>query len=175
MHRFVWDLRYPRPNALKYDYSIAAVWTVGTPIVPMGPLVMPGKYKIVLSIEGKNFTQELNVKLDPRIEINTNDLQNQLTLALQIQNTLSNTVKLYNDVNSEMKKDRRKIKLESIEYLSQIVVEITEVSRVISGLASSIQTADAAPTQGQNNLFNEYRKQFEQLEKKWIDFKMTID
>ena len=42
MHRFVWDLRYQRPSAIGYSYSIAAVWPRGHPIAPQGPLVLPG-------------------------------------------------------------------------------------------------------------------------------------
>ena len=63
MHRFVWDLRYPRPNALRYNYSIAAVWTVGTPVIPLGPLVMPGKYKVVLTVNGNDFQESLILSL----------------------------------------------------------------------------------------------------------------
>src|SRR5262249_43331554 len=37
MHRFVWNLRYPRPHALDFGYSIAATWAHGTPIEPSGP------------------------------------------------------------------------------------------------------------------------------------------
>src|SRR6185369_2359164 len=41
MHRFVWDLRYPRPPAPSYSYTIAAVRTAGTPVEPTGPFVLP--------------------------------------------------------------------------------------------------------------------------------------
>ncbi len=51
MHRFVWDLRYPRPDALSYDYSIAGVWHEGTPIDPRGPLALPGRYSVSLAVE----------------------------------------------------------------------------------------------------------------------------
>ncbi len=167
MHRFVWDLRFPRPKALQYEYSIAAVWTVGTPIVPLGPLVMPGIYKIVLSVNGKDYIKELTVKLDPRIKISTSDLLKQLVLAQQIQKTSNSTVDLYDNVNNEIKNDSGNLPHDTLENLKQLKTKIANVSRIISGLASSIQTADAAPTQGQNNLYNEYKKQFEELEKKW--------
>ena len=75
MHRFLWNLRYPRPEALHYEYSIAAVWTVGTPVEPMGPLVMPGKYKVVLTVNGKDYSQNLNVKLDPRVKVSESALK----------------------------------------------------------------------------------------------------
>src|SRR5215469_9020963 len=38
-HRFVWNLRYPRPLSVGYDYSIAAVYGRGGEVLPDGPLV----------------------------------------------------------------------------------------------------------------------------------------
>src|SRR5204863_7801326 len=40
-HRFVWDLRYPRPRAPQYEYSIAAVHGLDTTLLPAGPLAPP--------------------------------------------------------------------------------------------------------------------------------------
>ena len=36
MHRFIWDLRYKRPPALKYDYGISGLWMKGTPLKTRG-------------------------------------------------------------------------------------------------------------------------------------------
>jgi len=66
-HRFVWDLRYPRPPALEYDYSIAAVFEKGGAILPQGPLVLPGNYLVKLSAGGKTVSEPLKVMLDPRV------------------------------------------------------------------------------------------------------------
>ena len=41
-HRFVWDLRYERPRADRYEYMIAAVFGEDTPLEPRGPLVAAG-------------------------------------------------------------------------------------------------------------------------------------
>ena len=174
MHRFVWDLRYPRPEALQYEYSIAAVWTLGTPILPRGPLVLPGKYKIVLTIDERDYTQELDVKLDPRIKITTSDLRKQLDLAQEVQKTLNKTVELYNQVKAEIKNDSAAALPGSNERIKQFSLDIVAISSALSGFASSVQTADAAPTQGQQDLFNEYNIKFTELEKKWEDFRNKI-
>jgi hypothetical protein len=62
----VWDLRYPRPLALSYDYSISANTTLGGDVLPQGPLVLPGRYQVVLSVDGKTWKEPLTVKPDPR-------------------------------------------------------------------------------------------------------------
>ncbi|EQD31610.1 glycosyl hydrolase BNR repeat-containing protein, partial [mine drainage metagenome] len=41
MHRFVWNLRYARPPAISYQYSMAAVWGENTPTAVDGPFVLP--------------------------------------------------------------------------------------------------------------------------------------
>ncbi len=80
MHRFVWDLRYPPPNAPRDDYPISAI--VGdTPRQPRGPAVAPGAYTVKLTAGSKTFTQPLTLKLDPRIKA---DLSLQHTLSMRI-------------------------------------------------------------------------------------------
>lgn len=66
-HRFIWDLRYPRPPALSYDYSIAAVAGIGGDVMPEGGLVLPGNYTLVLAAGGQTWKQSLSVKMDPRV------------------------------------------------------------------------------------------------------------
>ena len=80
MHRFLWDLRYPPPNAPRDEYPISAI--VGdTPRHPRGPAVAPGAYTVKLTAGAKSFVQPLTVKLDPRIKA---DLTLQHTLSMRI-------------------------------------------------------------------------------------------
>jgi photosystem II stability/assembly factor-like uncharacterized protein len=80
MHRFVWDLRYPPPEALSHEYPIAAV-VHDTPAEPLGPLVLPGNYQVKLTAGGQTFAQPLEVKMDPRVRTSADGLAQQLKLA----------------------------------------------------------------------------------------------
>jgi photosystem II stability/assembly factor-like uncharacterized protein len=80
MHRFVWDLRYPPPDALSHEYPISAV-VHDTPPEPLGPLVLPGTYQVKLTAFGQSFTQPLEVRMDPRVRTHPNSLAGQLKLA----------------------------------------------------------------------------------------------
>jgi len=80
MHRFVWDLRYPPPEALNHEYPIAAV-VHDTPAEPLGPLVLPGTYRVKVTADGRTFTQPLEVKMDPRVRTPAEGLAQQLQLA----------------------------------------------------------------------------------------------
>jgi photosystem II stability/assembly factor-like uncharacterized protein len=68
MHRWIWDLRRPRPLAVHDDYPINAV-PHDTPPTPEGARVLPGTYTVALVIDGKRLTQKLDVKIDPRIKL----------------------------------------------------------------------------------------------------------
>jgi len=83
MHRFVWDLRYLAPPALKHEYPIAAIYR-DTPLRPYGPSIVPGEYSIRLAVRGRTYARQLTVKMDPRIKASTADLASQLELEQSI-------------------------------------------------------------------------------------------
>src|SRR5206468_3819608 len=66
-HRWIWDLRRPRPKAVTYNYSIAAVWGLNTPLDPRGQFVEPGRYTAVLTVNGQQQTATFDVLADPRV------------------------------------------------------------------------------------------------------------
>jgi photosystem II stability/assembly factor-like uncharacterized protein len=82
MHRFVWDLNYPVPKALRFDYPISAIYH-DTPLAPLGPTVLPGTYSAKLTVVGTAYTQSIKVKLDPRIKTPAAGLEQQFALSLQ--------------------------------------------------------------------------------------------
>lgn len=81
MHRFVWDLHYPRPDWVPPSFPIAAVYRA-TPPEPMGPVVMPGEYTVKLTVDGKTSSQPLTVKMDPRVKTTEEGLQQQFELSM---------------------------------------------------------------------------------------------
>jgi hypothetical protein len=59
LHRVNWDLRYPLPyTAAEEDESWFGV--------PKGTFVMPGTYTVKLTARGKDLTQPVQVRVDPR-------------------------------------------------------------------------------------------------------------
>ena len=73
-HRFVWDLRHTPPPGTERSYAIAAVLH-NTPPGPDGPFVHPGKYTIRLNVDGTVLQRQIEVMLDPRVQIPAEDLQ----------------------------------------------------------------------------------------------------
>jgi photosystem II stability/assembly factor-like uncharacterized protein len=83
MHRFIWDLRYPPPDALNHEYPISAIYR-DTPREPLGVIVLPGQYSVTLTVAGHPYTQPLSVKMDPRVMTPRAELKQQFDLAMKI-------------------------------------------------------------------------------------------
>ncbi len=80
-HRFVWDLRYTPPQDARRQFSISAVYKK-TPSGPQGPFVHPGKYKVRLRVDGQTQEKEIEVKMDPRVDIGEEDLRLQTNYSM---------------------------------------------------------------------------------------------
>ena len=79
MHRFVWDLRHPPPDALEHEYPIAAI-VHDTPKLPLGPAALPGRYMVRLTAGERRLTQPLLVTMDPRSKASLADLTRQFEM-----------------------------------------------------------------------------------------------
>ncbi len=81
-HRFVWDLRREPPPGARRQFAIAAVLE-NTPSGPHGPFVHPVEYTVRLTVDGQVQEQALEVRLDPRVEIDDESLQQQTDFSLR--------------------------------------------------------------------------------------------
>ncbi|MEK7728008.1 MAG: glycoside hydrolase, partial [candidate division KSB1 bacterium] len=73
-HRFVWDLRHEPPPGSEREFAIAAVYR-RTPSGPLGPFVPPGSYTVRLNVDGVILERPLDIRLDPRVRLDAEDLQ----------------------------------------------------------------------------------------------------
>ena len=83
-HRFVWNLRMPRPLAGGYEYSIAAIDGDDTPLLPQGMLVAPGRYQAVLRVEGRDYRAAFTVQADPRVAVDSGAVQDAMALSAKV-------------------------------------------------------------------------------------------
>ncbi|HEY1528329.1 MAG TPA: glycoside hydrolase [Candidatus Angelobacter sp.] len=80
MHRFLWDMHYPNVPGVEAEYPIAAI-PHNTAPQPTGPWAMPGQYTVVLTANGKSYSQPLTIKMDPRVKTPLAGLQQQFKLS----------------------------------------------------------------------------------------------
>jgi photosystem II stability/assembly factor-like uncharacterized protein len=90
MHRWVWDLHYPAPEATRHEYPIAAI-PGDTPRLPLGPTALPGIYTARLTADGKSYTAPFVVKIDPRVKISAAELEKKFDTEKRLAALLSQT------------------------------------------------------------------------------------
>jgi hypothetical protein len=83
LHRFVWDLRYARPNVTNFSFPISAIPGRTVP-EPLGPFVSPGAYTVRLTVDGDTVTQPVRVRMDPRVRTPAAVLSARDSLQLQV-------------------------------------------------------------------------------------------
>ncbi len=102
-NRVNWDLRYDDPPAFKHTFEINANPGL-TPPSPQGPLVLPGRYTLRLTVDGKRYTQTVTVKNDPRSPATLADLRAQHALQMEIYRGLAQSWDWYHQLAAERAK-----------------------------------------------------------------------
>jgi photosystem II stability/assembly factor-like uncharacterized protein len=100
-HRFAWDLRREPPTGARRQFAIAAVLE-NTPSGPHGPFVHPGRYTLRLTADGQIQEQALEVRLDPRVEIDDLSLQQQTDFSLRCYLGYLKAQEMRQEVEAEM-------------------------------------------------------------------------
>ncbi|MDN5865243.1 MAG: glycoside hydrolase, partial [Gammaproteobacteria bacterium] len=170
-HRFVWNLRWPRPPAITYHYSISAVWPGDTPLVPQGGLAVPGHYTVTLEVDGRQYTQPLTIRLDPRVQISTRALAANHALEYRISAMLERAIDAYDASGERLAKLRNQGEEERIKLLEawrdQGPYSLRAVAGALDTLATKLEMSDAAPTEGQQAVFAVYGKKLDALLARW--------
>lgn len=83
MHRFLWDMHYTPVPDVEPEFPMSATYR-NTPPTATSPWVAPGNYTVVLTVDGKSFTEPLTVEVDPRVKASATDLQEQFDLSWQL-------------------------------------------------------------------------------------------
>ena len=91
LHRTEWNLRWARPSAIEYNYSIGTAAGTDTPITPEGPLALPGVYHLTLHAGAREDHADLAVKKDPRGVASDADLAASLALSQDLTVGLAKT------------------------------------------------------------------------------------
>ena len=164
MHRFLWDLHFAPVPGLEPEYPMTAV-AHNTAPEATSPWVMPGDYSVVLTVNGKSFTQTLSVKMDPRVKASAEDLRQQFELSKQLceirpsLETINNKLgRLSAEIGKAMELTGQNSVTAQLEAMNKKLQEIAgpprprasatlslESLEKLRGLFGSLQKVDAAP------------------------------
>jgi photosystem II stability/assembly factor-like uncharacterized protein len=181
MHRWIWDLRYAAPESSAHEYPIAAV-PHDTPRYPLGPLVLPGQYRVRLTANGHNYAAPLTVKMDPRVKTSSADLQKQLALEMRLVAAMEQGSKAVSQARSvreqmeAMAKNAKGNVAESTEDLEQQTAAILGTAEkpalsaadgTVNALYKDVEKADVAPTGAQVEAFTKAKNELKVTLERW--------
>ena len=187
-HRFVWDLHLARPKAIKYDYSIAALLGQSTPLVPQGPLAVPGDYEVALLVDGVESTQPLTIKADPRVSASPADLAATLAFSQAIAAELERDWQAHGEVEAVQgqldahAKDlahppTAKLKSAADAFGKQLeslrvdhgheAPSLATIGDQLATLATDVEGADRLPTEAQKALLAECLSRLDRSIERW--------
>src|SRR5208337_1578723 len=185
VNRFAWDLRLQGPTPLAGEPSAE--------FRNRGPMVPPGSYQVRLTADGKSYTVPLELKMDARVKTSIEDVQKQVELGRKIVTQVSEiheavatirevrvetrglTRRLGDDaryasmVSASKAFEKKSLELEA--QLLQVNSKSSEsnlnypvlIDERLHSLLFSVDSADAAPTKQQYEVYEELEKQAQPL------------
>ena len=184
-HRIVWDLKYAPPAGTERELSIAAVYK-NTPPGPDGPYVHPGIYKVILSADNVSIEKQIEVILDPRVQISDKDLTLQTDLSMECYKYYHEAQAMRDEIDNLLKSsitDEKKKSLTALrgsglpsspDQLYGSITASTPDKETIVGLQNKwlhimnfIQSADSAPTM-------QTREGIKKLKGRWMEMKKRM-
>jgi photosystem II stability/assembly factor-like uncharacterized protein len=188
-HRFVWDLRYPRPKSIRYEYSIAATPLEGAHATPQGPLVLPGEYHLRMTVDGTAKEVSLIVKMDPRVEVPRVELAESLELSRTLGRLLE---RVWRD-GGEIRLIRKQLetlraqltghpehqslaaKVGALDAATERfangegehTLNFEAISETLASIATDLEATDRGPTAAQMKVTATYRRQIDQASEEW--------
>ena len=199
MHRFVWDMHYPAPEALNREFPISAI-VHDTPQVPLGVWAMPGTYTVKLTVDGKTYMQPLTVRVDPRVKTPEPDLRKQFEMETGIVEGMNESYEALQQVRAlrpQLVDRAGKAKgalADSLKALDKQVAELegasqgaffgvppsgrqaenfSTLNQHFGQLLSVVDSADAAPTTQAAAVYSEFEDALGKLLAQWTKLRQS--
>jgi photosystem II stability/assembly factor-like uncharacterized protein len=146
-HRFLWDMHYAPLPGVEPEYPIAAV-PHNTAVQPTSPWVMAGPYTVVLTANGKSYSQPLTVKMDPRVKTPQAGLAQQGKLSQELYTTLLSLAPAVEQAGSVRKQLKDVQARAQGDALAAVKALDQKVQELVGGLARRPGAGTDAPSLG---------------------------
>ncbi|MGE5207164.1 MAG: WD40/YVTN/BNR-like repeat-containing protein, partial [Chlamydiota bacterium] len=194
-HRWVWDLHYATPLAMRHEYPISAV-PHDTPREPLGPRALPGTYTVRLTIDGKSYTEPLTVKMDPRVKTSPAGLEQQFQAETKLASMMTQATEAILQARSANEQLHKlaaqasgpvKDSIAAFENkMNDVVgkpggfftapsaqVTLNRVNGDVATLYGDVDRADAAPNAAQVSAITQTERNFAGVMQRWDGLKNT--
>jgi len=190
LNRFVWDLRYEDAPRVKgyylYEYANGA----------KGPLALPGKYQVKLTVDGKMLSAPLELKPDPRVKAAPADLEKQFAT---LQNIHAELARVYVaadqiiDLRAQLQDLQQRLKLVEAQALDERLAALQDhllnlkihanedslnyglgLDGSLAYLAGIVDSdSDSAPTEAALRQWDKVKAEADQYLQRWSDIRQT--
>jgi photosystem II stability/assembly factor-like uncharacterized protein len=189
LNLFVWDLRCQMPMKIP-----KAIYDNGK---PTGPLVLPGKYQVRLTVTGKSYTAPIEIKMDPRVKTSPDDLRKQFDLLAKLRDTedeMDKAILGIRDLNNQLQALEKRLSSvkeskavadncadlrKKIRVIEEELIQVnataqedeanypTKLNSKLGYLSGVTDSADTAPTRAEQEVFAVLDKQLQVELNKW--------
>ena len=144
LNRFVWDLKYAPPPTFARGFPISAIYK-DTPLYPLGPAVLPETYTVRLTVDGKQLTRPLIVKMDPRVKSGTVALGQQFSLSLEASRGMEETFKTVEQIRKVRAQIKTAIDKAGRGPLAEALSSLDKKAEAIGGDGRADATSPGLP------------------------------
>jgi photosystem II stability/assembly factor-like uncharacterized protein len=167
MNSFTWNMRYgPATEVNGFHMPTADDVDDGV----SGPTAVPGAYTVVLDYAGKTYSQPFSIVLDPRFSPPASALADRLALAMRVNQTLDALNRAINAAHAargHLAADKRRRLDAVLGEAVQMNIHSSEGDLLhevklrdhLAFLLNELDTAYAAPTAAENDLYQELQAQ----------------
>jgi photosystem II stability/assembly factor-like uncharacterized protein len=194
-HRFLWDLRYPAVPGMSTGPSADEAVPHDTPAVASSPFVLPGKYTVRMTANGKTLTEPFNVVMDPRVKTPMAELEAQFKVSKAIYDDAMRATAALHEITVLREQLAKKPGSDALESkLTKLTggrgeggprgggggrggpagpPNLTNLRLQLARMEHTAQAADAAPTTAQSEAYEAMRKPLADLLDQWNQIKAT--
>ena len=167
INRFLWNRRLPgAPDVKAKDLE---PWNR-----PDGPMVVPGRYAVRLTVDGESRTQRFEILPDPRIKAKPAALREQFAFLNDILRTLSMVNSTISEIDARVLKknqDRRKLDairgaLIDVNY-SQAQLWASGLHEKLNALFDTVDSGDFAPSRQAREVYAALGAEADGLAARW--------
>ncbi len=131
--RFLWDMQYPGaqlPPPAGALTGLSNEW--GRPAPPVAP---PGRYIVRLTVDGQDYEQPFEIRMDPRVKASDADLRAQFELMVDLQDRLSevtDAVMRIREVRGQLEGRRAELPEDSRAEADGILKQLREIEGLLT-------------------------------------------
>ena len=194
-HTFVWNLRYA-PLETSPTFPIAAIYQNTAPETA-SPWVLPGNYTITLIANGQSYSQPLIIKMDPRVKMSQEQLEELHRVSLtayQARQSAQTALEEIAIAKKQLKEYQPNGKTDP-ELIARLMLEASELEGVggrrmrapankepgfatiesqLASIGSIWQEADRSPTSQSQDALKQSLDALNKLQTKWDALKQKI-